>query len=191
MKRVFEKYVDSIKKYAFQAHQNVNSKYGDNLDYSYHLTMVANTIKEHQNIFLQVDDYLNTLCASYCHDLIEDARVTYNDLKNKTNQMIADIVFAVTDVPEKNRLLRQLSTFSKTVQNPNAIILKLGDIYANASYSKNSGSSMFFKYKKEYEYKRPLFKNVLFDWYKYKYNLIAIEKFFDDLDKVHDYVKPI
>lgn len=81
-------------------------------------------------------------------------------------------------------------TMGKTVKNYRAIILKLSDIYANASYSKANGSSMYKKYVKEYEYRRPIFKTAL-NWYSDLLNKNELNRLWKDLDEIHNYKKVV
>ena len=43
------------------------------------------------------------MLATWGHDLIEDTRVSYNDVMNHLGQEASDIVFAVTNDKGKNR----------------------------------------------------------------------------------------
>ena len=101
-----------------------------------------------------------------------------------------DEVDADTDVHEENRLLRHLFTMGKTVKNYRAIIVKMADMRANATYSKENGSSMYKTYVAEYLYRRPIFKKALM-WYKEYLDAEVLAEFWKELDEIHGYKKQV
>jgi len=179
----------TISEFAKRAHDDANCTY-DGKSYYVHIKMVEDAVDEYKDIFILIDDYYATHAASSCHDCIEDAQLSFNDVKDATNLDVARIVLAVTDVHEENRLMRHLMTMGKTVKDFRAIVLKLCDIHANASYSKANGSSMYKKYAKEYEYRRPIFKTAL-NWYKEHLNINVVNELWKDLDEIHNYKKVV
>lgn len=82
--------------------------------------------------------------------------------------------------------MKHLLTMGKTVQDYRAIILKMCDIYANAKYSKEHGSSMYKKYVKEYQYRRPIFKMAL-EWYKDNLVQEELDMLWKELDEIHGF----
>lgn len=179
--------LEKTKTYATNVHENANNKYGENnSSYVKHLDDVHNNVNKF-NCFLNNFDFIFTSIAAYAHDVLEDTTETYNDLKNNSHENIADIVWCVTDIPHKNRFLKQIHTLPKTITDHRAIILKLCDIYANASYSKSNKSSMFNKYVKEYNYKRPIFINAIELMYLDKININKFYMLIDELDEIHNY----
>ena len=177
----FEKFREIARK----QYNDANCKY-DGKEYIVHIDMVINCIKKYKTVFKLNNDYINTLISGLYHDSIEDAQLTFNDIKNVTNKEIARIVLDVTDVHEENRLLRHLFTMGKTVKDYRSIIVKMCDIHANASYSKLWGGSMYKKYVAEYEYRRPIFKMAL-KWYVEYLDTEILKKFWKELDEIHDY----
>ncbi len=171
-----------VRKYAETCYNNANSKY-DGQSYMVHVDMVRNVILLHKQIFISTDDYENTIAAADCHDLIEDAKQTFNDIASNSNTEVANIVLAVSDTPAENRLMRHLLTMPRTVKDHRALILKLADILANATYSFEHGSSMYNKYKSEYVYRRAIFKKALL-WYPDKLNQSEVNKLWDELDNI-------
>lgn len=169
--------------FAEKAYADANCEY-DGKSYMTHINMVADVFVKRSTIFNNVEDGIDTQAAIYCHDLIEDAKLSYNNIMEASSKSVADIVLAVTDVNESNRLLRHLATMPRTVKDHRAIILKMCDIYANASYSRDHKSSMYEKYIEEYYYRRPIFKKAL-NWYRDKLNMYNVEKFWLELDRVH------
>jgi len=175
----------SISEFAKKAHDDTNCKY-DGKNYYTHISMVENIVDTYSLIFINEYDYKVTRDAASLHDTIEDAQLSFNDVKDASNPDVASIVLAVTDVPAENRLMRHLLTMHKTVKDFRAIILKLCDIYANASYSFAHGSSMYKKYVEEYQYRRPIFKKAL-SWYEKELNMENVDKLWNSLDEIHGY----
>jgi (p)ppGpp synthase/HD superfamily hydrolase len=90
------------------------------------------------------------LLATFGHDLIEDCRVSYNDVKQHLGQEAADIVYAVTNEKGKSRKERAGERYYLGIRNtPGAVFVKLCDRIANVQYSKMTKSRMFEMYKKE------------------------------------------
>lgn len=69
--------------FASEVHKNQLRK--NNKPYITHPIMVASILKKY-------GASENLICAGYLHDTIEDASVMYNELKEKFNQEIADLV---------------------------------------------------------------------------------------------------
>lgn len=141
-----------------------NQKYDKILPYSFHLkAVVAQADKYHLYIpNIYTDPYARSfaidinkstvIIASAGHDLIEDARMTFNDVLDLvSNKEIADIIYACTEEKGKNREERHSQKFfDELKQNRLAVYVKLCDIMANVLYSLLSNSSMFKKYQKEF-----------------------------------------
>lgn len=179
-------YLKKVSKFAKKMHDDTNCTY-DGKSYYTHVEMVEEGIDKYKDVFISyLKGYEYSRAAASCHDLIEDARLTFNNVKDETNADIASIVLKVTDVPAETRLLRHLLTMPKTVLDYRAIIVKMADLRANAMYSKNSGSSMYKKYKKEYLYRRPIFKEAL-KMYEEYLNIFILEEFWNELDEIHEF----
>lgn len=150
-------------------HKNTNHFYDTYLPYEMHLRMVHQAAVNFQDLLDDVHDYytgrklitekgqdvtftLRNACLLACwgHDLIEDTRVSYNDVKEHLGQEVADIVYAVTNEKGKNRKERANDKYYEGIRNtPGAVFVKLCDRIANVQYSKMTGSRMFEMYKKE------------------------------------------
>jgi (p)ppGpp synthase/HD superfamily hydrolase len=174
-----------VREFADKAYNAAACSY-DTKPYITHCDMVHTEVLRFSDVFLNEEDLHNVLCASYTHDCIEDARLTYSDILSKTNKDIADITLAVTDVPAENRLLRHLLTMPKTIRDYRAIILKLADIAANAKYSRDTKSSMYRKYCREYQYRRPIFLRALMDNSKFL-DYFIVPEIFTYLDVIHKF----
>jgi (p)ppGpp synthase/HD superfamily hydrolase len=174
---------EELRSIAKSQYDNANCEYGGQ-SYMVHIDMVLISVKIFQEVFKHPVDAETTATAALFHDAIEDARQTYNDISKVIGNDAADVVLAVTDVPAENRLMKHLLTMGKTVRDYRAIILKMCDIHANATYSKATGSSMYYKYVEEYQYRKPIFKKAL-SWYTNELNANVLEKLWNELDEVH------
>ena len=155
--------LQKAKEYATNRHVKVNHKYGKK-DYSFHLSMVCD-IAEQFIYLIDNEQRENVYCGCWVHDIIEDARETYNDVLQNTNETIADLAYALTNEKGKNRNERANDKYYKEMHNvPNAVFIKLCDRIANITHSKNQGSKMFDKYKVENEnFIKKLYRPELID----------------------------
>jgi len=131
-------------------HTKTNHMYDEYLPYEFHLRMVNNVANKFKDLI--EDHYLQqaSLLASWGHDLIEDTRVSYNDIKIVMGEKAADIVYAVTNEKGKNRKERANEKYYMGIrETPGAVFVKLCDRIANVQYSKMTGSRMFQMYGKE------------------------------------------
>jgi len=153
--------------WCIKQHKNTNHMYDTYLPYEFHLRMVANVAEKYKYLLDDKLDYyprsnffskdqdivsLQTACmrAVWGHDLIEDCRISYNDVKSNLGQEAADIVYAVSNEKGKTRKERANAAYYKGIrQTPGATFVKLCDRIANVQYSKMTGSRMFEMYKKE------------------------------------------
>ena len=164
------KYNAMLKKtieYATHNHELVNHKYGGK-KYTHHLNMVYE--------FAQTFSYLippeqreDVYCGCWVHDIIEDARETYNDVKTATNKTIAELAYALTNEKGKTRKDRANAKYYADMHLvPNAVFIKLCDRMANIKYSKVNSSRMFNMYKKENaDFIKHLYRTELADMIEY------------------------
>lgn len=152
-----ENIITTATEYAINCHLDANHFY-DKHSYSYHLQKVVSVAMDF--IYLIPESYRNDiLAACWCHDLIEDARQSYNDVRKNTNSLVADIVFAVTTEKGKTRDERNNEKYySGITRQAFATFVKICDRIANYEYSATTKSSMFAKYSKE----MPHFKEKLY-----------------------------
>lgn len=113
--------------------------------------------------------------ACYGHDLIEDCRCSYNDVKEKLGNIAADIVYAVSNEKGKNRKERASDKYYEGIRNTaGATFVKLCDRIANVQYSKLTKSKMFEMYKKENkEFVMRLYDNNFLTMFDYLDSLFA------------------
>lgn len=137
-------------------HINTNHFYDLYLPYEFHLRMVVQVVKQFAHLlpklnFVDGGDQNDLFeLAGYGHDLIEDTRVSYNDVKKVLGQFVADIIYAVSNEKGKTRSERANYKYYEGIRNTEgAPFIKLCDRIANVQYSKMTKSRMFEMYKKE------------------------------------------
>ena len=157
--------------FCVEQHKSTNHMYDTYLPYKFHLRMVANVAEDFKHLLDDKVDYYTgkvetykradisvtlqeaCLIAAWGHDLIEDTRVSYNDVKSHLGQEAADIIYAVTNEKGKNRKERANEKYYEGIRNtPGAVFVKLCDRIANVQYSKMTKSRMYEMYKKENEH---------------------------------------
>lgn len=135
-------------KWIVEQHRSTNHLYDGYLPYEYHLRMTVGVCKR----FISVPErqWSELELACWGHDLIEDTRVTYNDVKQVLGEYVADIIYVLTNLRGKNRHEKASSIYYQHIVNTEgAVFVKLCDRIANVEYSKMTGSKMFEMYKKE------------------------------------------
>jgi (p)ppGpp synthase/HD superfamily hydrolase len=141
------------KLYFYELHDiTCNQKYNKNLPYSFHLEMTeAQGVLFKHLIFSNKLNYYNIFTGIYGHDSIEDARLTYNDIKNRYGKEIAEIIYLCTENRGRTKEQRKDDSFYQELQtNKEAVFVKLCDIIANTKFSLLSNSTMYEDKKKEY-----------------------------------------
>lgn len=139
-----------------------NQKYDGNLPYSFHLNLVAKQVEKFKHLLSDIDQDA-VICGAWGHDLIEDARITYNDIKNKNilyregikggflSHKVADIIYACTELRGKNRSERHGAEYIQGLKDCRlGLFVKLCDIAANIGYGLLTNSGMYDKYKIEF-----------------------------------------
>ena len=168
---------------AKQLHESVNHKY-DGYNYVLHLDACYAVKREFRDEMLHRLTELNLTPHIYekqieddiyFHDVEEDCRMTYNDIKKLIGEFSAEIVHAVTNEKGKTREERVNKTYYLNIRKvPMASFVKMCDRIANVRYSKLMGSRMYEKYKRENEHfmvgvdadQFPNMKNCLIDLFK-------------------------
>ena len=144
------KTLEKTREYAIRKHKSVNHGY-DNYDYDFHLNMVFEIAQKFIHL-VEPNERENVLAACWVHDIIEDARETYNDVKKETNETIVELAYALTNEKGRNRAERANNKYYKGIRETrNASFIKFCDRIANVTHSKNNRSGMFKKYKEENE----------------------------------------
>lgn len=136
------------KEFAEYHHNGTNHKY-DGKPYTYHLSMVVEVAERFIHL-IPVNKRDTVLAACWCHDTIEDCRVTYNDVKSELGEEVANIVYALTNEKGKTRKERANDKYYEGIRETEfAVFVKLCDRIANIQYSYSQRSRMSDMYKKE------------------------------------------
>lgn len=133
-------------------HKETNHLYDNYLPYEFHLKMVAQIADEYRHLLSQKENFMFDCIglACYGHDLIEDARCSYNDVKNVLGVVTAEIVYACTNEKGKVRIERANAKYYEGIRNtPGATFVKLCDRIANVRYSRSNKSRMIETYRRE------------------------------------------
>lgn len=143
-----------MKDWAIKQHENCNHFYDKSLGiaYKFHLQMVVNEIINFSKVATGYKDvlYVDIINAGWGHDLIEDARCTYNDILKVSNVKTAEIIYALTNNKGKNRAARANEEYYKGIKNtPGAAFVKMCDRIANVKFGLLVQSNMLTQYKRE------------------------------------------
>lgn len=139
-------------------HKDTNHLYDVYLPYEFHLRMVVNVYNKFQHLIknneFESDDWGDTYniieLACWGHDLIEDTRVTYNDVLSHLGLQATEIVYALTNEKGRNRKERANDKYYQGIrETPYASFVKLCDRIANVQYGKMTTSNMVKMYLKE------------------------------------------
>lgn len=137
-----------FKEYAVGCHAATNHTYNGH-PYELHLRLVVDEMNRFKHL---VDPIYHEIVENACwgHDLIEDCRQTYHDVRDKSNTTTADIIYALTNEKGRNRAERANDKYYKGIRDTEyATFVKLCDRLANARYSRLTNSSMLEAYRKE------------------------------------------
>lgn len=171
--------------WVIESHALTNHYYDQYLPYEFHLRMVANVSRNEKfndvAKFLQKEYHISDidlLLGCYGHDLLEDARKSYNDIKTSLKRFkatinidtVCEIIYAVTDPKGRNKEEKATPEHYLGIKNqPGALFVKLCDRIANTQYGLMTGSSMVKKYIKLY----PKFKEITYsDDYKVMFDYL-------------------
>jgi (p)ppGpp synthase/HD superfamily hydrolase len=137
--------------WAFKQHDEVcNQKYARHLPYSMHLKWVQGEV-DVWAFLLTNEERIFAYMGAVGHDLIEDARVTYNDIAQRIGVPVADIIYACTEEKGRDRAERHSERYYLALaQNEVAIFVKLCDTISNVKYSILDNSTMLKKYREEF-----------------------------------------
>ena len=143
-------------KWCIERHKDTNHYYDKYLPYEFHLRMVVNVANDFIHLVKNFNDgdgqsfHEGIILGAWGHDLIEDTRCSYNDVKENLGLYAANIVYAVTNEKGRNRSERANDKYYEGIRmTPGAGFVKLCDRIANVQYSKMTKSRMFEMYKKE------------------------------------------
>ncbi len=145
--------VDEVAKdYAIRRHAEVNHRYDAIHTYAFHLVMVVDVAKRY--IYLIPDkDVPDVVGGCWTHDIIEDARETFNNVKKQTNDIIAEYAYRCTNLRGRSRKERAPKEYYDEIRKyKHCTFIKLCDRIANVSFAVESKSSMLDMYRNEYAF---------------------------------------
>ena len=164
--------LEKIRSVAHQLHESVNQFYDGDKPYGYHLDMVAKEVYAYGHLVLVGEaDLLPLFMGAWFHDSIEDARVSYNDVKKIALKfglteeqafMASEIVYALTNEKGRNRKERAGKRYYEGIRNtPYAPFVKMCDRMANIRYSCGSYNMGNLRMAKVYEDEMPYFTRAI------------------------------
>lgn len=147
------------KDYAIRRHREVNHHYNALYPYAFHLQMTVEIANQFIHLIPE-EDRPNVIGGCWTHDIIEDARETYNNVKIATNEVIAEYAYRCTTGKGRTRRERADKIYYQGISEyKHCTFIKLSDRIANVTFSITEKSSMANMYKKEY----PFFYENLYD----------------------------
>ena len=173
---ILDKSFEDFKNFCDNRHNiYVNQFYDEGITYSFHTNVV---LLQGEKFLHLITDNINKFivkCGLKGHDLIEDARLSYNDIKESLKKIlikngilefyhkdevekicvdIAEIVFQCSDFRGMSREERKpIQYYNELSQNKLAIFVKISDIIGNVKYGLLTNSSKLENYKKEWHTK--------------------------------------
>lgn len=145
----YETLIKKAKAYATYWHDYTRCTYGDDKPYTVHLEHVVSIAEKYIHL-VPGDERGYVLMACWCHDLMEDCRQTYNDIRSLTNEVVAEYVYALTNEKGRNRKERgNQKYYDGIVKTRCAAFVKICDRIANFQYSVENKSRMAEMYQKE------------------------------------------
>ena len=134
--------------YAADCHIGTNQKY-DTHSYTIHLKMVYDFGCKFAHL-LNADEVDTALAACWTHDTIEDTRQTYNDVKKRCGEAVAEAVYAVTNEKGRTRAERANDKYYKGIrENEVATFVKLCDRLPNDPSTRDCTQRMLDTYRNE------------------------------------------
>ena len=164
--------LEQIRLSVHRLHDSVNQFYDGDKPYGYHLDMVAKEVYAYGHLVLVGEaDLLPLFMGAWFHDSIEDARVSYNDVKKialkfgltKEQAFLAsEIVYALTNEKGRNRKERAGKRYYEGIRNtPYAPFVKMCDRMANIRYSCGCYNMGNLRMAKVYEDEMPYFTQAI------------------------------
>ena len=164
--------LEQIRLAAHRLHESVNQFYDGDKPYGYHLDMVAKEVYAYGHLVLVGEaDLLPLFMGAWFHDSIEDARVSYNDVKKIALKfglteeqafLASEIVYALTNEKGRNRKERAGKRYYEGIRNtPYAPFVKMCDRMANIRYSCGCYNMRNLRMAKVYEDEMPYFTQAI------------------------------
>lgn len=158
--------IEAVRLEAHRMHALVNQYYNCR-PYLTHLDMVADTAYRYAHeVCTNQHDILPLMFAAYFHDSIEDARLSYNDVRSEAHIFMDDeqtalaveTVYALTNDKGRSRNERAGDNYYSGIRTtPYAPFVKLCDRMANTTFSFENQSSRSTNMKETYRKEMPHF----------------------------------
>lgn len=149
------------KAFAIGAHNEVNQMY-DGVPYSEHLCDAVDVFEEFKHLIPREDHDL-VESGIYTHDGIEDAQKTFNDVKLKLSEPVAELAYALTNEKGKNRKQRASAKYYNELKvEKYGEFAKLCDRIANVRRGSKSGKMIDGYRKEQVSFKDQLQNNPLY-----------------------------
>lgn len=173
--REFLSIEEIAKDYAIRRHREVNHHYNALYPYAFHLQMTVEIANKFIHLIPE-EDRPDVIGGCWVHDIIEDARETYNNVKQVTNETIAEYAYALCNEKGKTRKERANEKYYQgIIRYKHALFIKLCDRIANVTFSLNERSSMINMYKKEYDdFHGSLYDGRFQEMWDYLENILGI-----------------
>lgn len=135
--------------YARNCHRSTNHQY-DEHPYEFHLQMVVDNVRKWSHL-LPTEDRDLAEAGAWVHDVIEDTRQTFNDVKSAVHPAVAELAYALTQEKGRNRAERESERYFAGIREagPVAVFVKLCDRMANVQHAVSIGHGMGRKYAKD------------------------------------------
>lgn len=163
--------IEQIRLLAYSVHDHVNQTYDKVHPYGFHLDMVVSALRKYGSEVCQSErDVLPLFFGAFFHDSIEDARLSYNDVKKYALRfmdeeqalMAAEIVYALTNDKGRTRAERAGEKYYAGIrETPYAPFVKLCDRDANITYSFKNVNAANERMKGVYHDEQPLFLKAI------------------------------
>lgn len=153
MTKELEKLVMKWRNWCYWRHDvYCNQQYDHQHRYSFHLKAADAAYSKFKSLLAPEDRPFARMGVAG-HDLIEDARTTYNDIINeigpKYGKTVADIIYACTEVRGHNADERHGPEYLETLKKSRlGVFVKMCDCIANLTYSILTNSDFFKKHAK-------------------------------------------
>jgi (p)ppGpp synthase/HD superfamily hydrolase len=155
--------IEISKTHSIEAHKAVNHLYNGKPYGETHLQMAVNIGVRFIHLIPEKDRN-NVIGGIWEHDTIEDCGLTVNDVKNATNEIVAELAYACTNEKGRTRAERANKKYYRGIKRTKyAKFVKLCDRIANVKYSLDTNNRMFKMYQKEQKHFQKSLKDNIFD----------------------------
>lgn len=143
-------FVEKARYLAITSHNRTNHYYSQ-YPYETHLNMVMDFAMKHIYLIEQERQDI-VLAACWCHDIMGDARVKYNEIVKILNEDVAEIIRTVTSDPRgRSRRERLTPLILKEIgESKEATFVKVCERIANTVFARVKNKVMYDFYRSEY-----------------------------------------